>query len=225
MTEFDGPFPAGAVPGARWSATSAESEDVPWRDPDQDALRALADEHPEAQMLSPSASVRRRERLATRVSLARATVVAVAAAAVALVAQVPHWIALRNLSATELRLAAIRPGIDRLERLRSGLARDAEFLSSSAIALSPSASPRPLLDDIARRIPSGVRLLSLQFESPPGESGWMLRTDIRLDDWRGVPMLVDSMRLAPGVREVRVETQQRENESVHLALSMKGEWR
>lgn len=221
-TELRGPFPEDA-PALR--RVEGEPEIVAWNEPDQDALRALADEHPEAQMLSPSEGVRRRERLATRVSLARTALVALVAGFVALVAQAPHWVALRKLSVTEQRLASIRPEIDRLDRLREGLSRDAAYLESSKAALAPSASPLPLLAGVAHHLPSGVRLRSFQLESPPGESGWLLRTDIRLDDWRSVSLLVDSLRRVPGARDVRVESQQRENEGVQLSLSVKGEWR
>jgi hypothetical protein len=52
----------------------------------------------------------------------------------------------------------------------------------------------------------------------------MLRTDIVLPDWKGVPALVDSVRLVSSVREAKVESQQRDKDRVHLVLALRGDW-
>lgn len=223
LEALDGPFAEDAIP-AHWTSAAADAEPRPWKEPDAEALRRLADEHPEAQMLSPRERVRRADRSADRASLARTAVVLCLALLAGLAVQAPVWWSARRLAATEARLASVRPGIDRLERLHASIARDVAYVDASAAALRPSASPGPLLEGIARRVPVGVRLRSFQLESPPGEPGWTLRTDARLPDWRGVSALVDSMRLVQGVRDVRVESQQREGEGVHLALLLKGRW-
>lgn len=221
IVALEGPFEAGSVP-ARWSAEGTEL--LEWKEPTPEDLLGLADDHPEAQMLSPTETVQRRSRLAARTSLARSAVVVLVAVFAGLLAQAPSWWASRTLAATERRLASVRPDIDRLERVRAAIASDATFLAASADALRPSASPLGLLDGISRRLPEGVRLLSFQLESPPGETGWAVRTDVRLPDWRGVASLVDSIRMVPGVAEVRVQSQQRDRERVHLVLAMKGTW-
>lgn len=220
---LEGPFAQDAVP-ERWSFPSQEAESIPWAEPDPATLVRLADDHPEAQLLSPREALRRSERLATRTSLARVGALVLAGLLAALAVQVPVWAAHRVLVGTESRLASVRPDIDRLDRLRTSVRRDAAYLTASSAALRPTASPLPILEGLASRLPTGVRLLNFQLESPPGETGWMLRTDIRLPDWKGVPSLVDSSRLIPSVRDVRVESQQRDKDRVHLVLALKGVW-
>ena len=220
---LEGPFPADAVP-SRWTCESGEQEHPDWSEPEAEALARLADDYPEAQLLPPIEAARRRERLATTTTLARVGAVALAGLFVVLATQVPVWVAGRGLHATEVRLASVRPDIDRLDRLRASVRRDAAYLAASSGALRPAASPLPLLEGLARRLPEGGRLLNFQLESPPGEPGWKLRTDIRLPDWDGVPALVDSSRLVPSVRDVKVESQQRDKDRVHLVLSLEGDW-
>lgn len=224
IVSLEGPFAADRVP-VRWSAEAVDGmERIGWKAPSPADLLRLAEDHPEAQMLSPTETVRRRSRLATRTSIARSASVVLVALFAGLLAQAPAWWASRNLAATERRLASVRPDIDRLERIRASIVSDAAFLAASSDALRPSASPLVLLDGISRRLPEGVRLLTFQLESPPGETGWAVRTDVRLPDWRGVASLVDSIRTVPGVADVRVQSQQRDQERVHLVLALKGTW-
>ena len=224
VVSLEGPFPPDADLPSCWSDVRDAGEEVSWRGPLATDLRNLAADNPEAQMLSPGEDRRRRDRLATRASLSRSAVVALAALAAALVVQVPAWFASRSLAATEARLSSVRGDLERLDRIRQSSRCDAAYVEASAQALRPSGSPVGVLDGIARRLPSGVRLLSFQLESPPGETGWEVRTDVRLPDWRGVASFVDSVKLVPGVREVRVATQQRDQEAVHLALQVRGDW-
>ena len=135
----------------------------------------------------------------------------------------PHWLE-RSLKATEVRLAAVRPDIDRLDQLHAEALRDAAYLEASRPAFQPARTPLPLLSGLARALPPGVRFLTLQMDSPPGDSGWSLRADARLDDWRGVPVLVDSLRRVQGVDDVRVGSQQRQQEKVHLVVNLVGRW-
>lgn len=223
LESLDGPFPEGSPAVASWSSP-VEAEELPWREPSDADLASLLDEHPQAQMLSEVVASSRRDRLADRTTLWRILAVLAAALTAGLLVRAPVWWAATDLRSTEARLAQVRPELDRLERLRGQALVDARFLEASASAFRPPASVRPLLAGIARRLPSGVRLRGLQFDSPPGESAWRLRAEARLDDWRSVAVLVDSLRGVEGVSDVRVETQQREQEKVHLVVSMDGVW-
>ena len=224
IVSLDGPFPDDDAIPAFWSDARELGQDVPWKEPSPVDFRMLVDDHPEAQMLSPAEDRRRRDRLATRTSVARTAAVAVVGLLAALLLQVPVWFASRSLAATEARLSSVRGELERLDKIRQTSLRDAAYISASTEALRPSGSPVGVLDGVARRLPRGVHFLSFQLEAPPGESGWAVRTDVRLPDWRGVSGLVDSAKLAPGVRDVRVETQRREQESVQLVLSLRGDW-
>jgi len=225
VDRVDGPFPDDAAVLRSWrSAQEAPPEDVAWMAPEAGRLQDLAADHPEAQMLEPRESLRREELLADRTTLARGAAILVAAIVLGAIARLPVVWAGHVLSRTEARLASVRPDLDRLDGIRRQAVRDARFLDSSQAAFRPSASPWPLLSGIARGLPGGVRLQTLQLESPPGDSGWTLRIDARLPDWRGVAGLVDSLRRVPSVRDVHVETQQREQEKVHLVLTMDGTW-
>lgn len=224
-TLVDGPFPEGSPRLAAWLATAGEDlEDIPWRTATEEELLDLARENPESQMLSPGQANRRAERLADRVALARVGAVVVTALVLALAVRAPVWWLERSLRSTEERLAAVRPDIDRLDRLQDEALRDAAYLEASRPAFRPARTPLPLLSGLAGALPPGVRFLTLQLESPPGDSGWTLRADARLDDWRGVPVLVDSLRGVEGVADVRVGSQQRQEEKVHLVLDLSGRW-
>lgn len=224
MLEFlDGPFPVGSAALGSWLDRDP-FEDVPWRAATPEDLVDLADEHPEAQMLSEPVASRRQEGLANRTALWRSLAVVSVAVFLGVVARAPVWWAAARLRSTEARLAEVKPELDRLERLRDQATRDARFLEASAAAFRPGASARPLVAGIAAKLPAGVRLRGLQFDSPPGEMAWRLRTEARLDDWRSVATLVDSLRKVEGVSDVRVETQQREQEKVQLVVSLNGVW-
>ena len=224
MLEFlDGPFPVGSASLRSWLDRDA-FEEVPWRAATPEDLVDLSDEHPESQMLSESVATRRHEGLANRTALWRSLAVVSVAVLLGVVARAPVWWAAGRLDSTEARLAEVKPELDRLERIRDQATRDARFLEASSAAFRPGASARPLVAGIAAKLPAGVRLRGLQFDSPPGETAWRLRTEARLDDWRSVATLVDSLRKVEGVSDVRVETQQREQEKVHLVVSLNGVW-
>lgn len=223
LEDLDGPFQEGSPALEAWMATD-EVEDVPWRDATDEELSVLADEHPQAQMLSDAVSQARHERLADTTTIWRTFAVVAGALVLALLVRSPVWWAGAILHSTRERLVEVKPELDRLERLRGQAVVDARFLEASAPAFRPPASAGPLLVGIARKLPTGVRLRGLQFDSPPGEMGWKLRTEARLDDWRSVATLVDSLRVVDGVSDVRVETQQREQEKVHLVVSLTGRW-
>jgi len=223
--QVDGPFPEGSDRLAAWTlASEGRRETVAWREPSDQELADLALDNPEAQMLSAPQSRRRAERLADRTTLARCGAVLLATAVLALVVHLPVLWLRQSLGATERRLAAVRPDIDRLEALRLDANRDAAYLEASRPAFRPAATPLPLLSGIAGALPPGVRFLTLEMDSPPGDSGWTLRADARLDDWRGVPQLVDSLRHVAGVGDVRIASQQREQEKVHLVVNLSGRW-
>lgn len=223
LESLDGPFQDGSVLLGSWTDRT-DHEEIPWRIPNQDDLLELADEHPQAQMLSEAVATRRSERLANKTALWRCLVVLALGMVVGIVSRAPVWWAASRLKSTEHGLAEVRPELDRLERIRRQAFLDAAFLDSSSAAFRPSASAKPLLAGIAARLPAGVRLRAIQLDSPPGTTAWQLRTEARLDDWRSVGALVDSLRKVPGVSQVRVETQQREQEKVHLSVSMQGDW-
>lgn len=223
LESLDGPFPEAATTLRSWVERDAHDL-VAWRGATPDDLAALADEHPEAQMLPAPIAARRRERLADHTALWRSCAVVAVALALGMTFRAPVLWASARLHATEARLAGVKPELDRLERIRAQAIRDARFLEASAPAFRPGASARPLVAGIAAKLPVGVRLRGFQFDSPPGEAGWRLRTEVRLDDWRSVATLVDSLRKVVGVSDVRVETQQREQEKVHLVVSLGGSW-
>lgn len=224
LASFGGPFPDDASIPSSWNDVRDQGEEIPWKEPDPLDLARLAEEYPEAQMLSLDEDRRRRDRLATRTSLCRAGAIAAVVLFAAIALQIPVWCASRSLAATEARLSSVRGELERLDRIRQSSLRDASYLAASSQALRRSGSPVGLLDGIARRLPQGAHLQSFEFESPPSESGWAARTDVRLPDWRGVSVLVDSVKLAPGVRDVHVATQQRDQERVHLVLALHGDW-
>jgi len=222
---IDGPYALDSQLFHAWKEQRGDVvEEVPWRDPDVETLETLASDHPEAQLLSPSQARRRGESLANRTLVVRLSAFIALVLVLAVVVRAPVWWMEHVLASTENRLASVRPQLDRLDRIRRQAGIDASFLDSSDAAFRPSASPGPLLDGMARRLGGGVRLQLLQIESPPGDTSWTMRTDARLDDWRGVASLVDSLRKVPGVADVHVETQQREKDKVHLVLSLKGNW-
>lgn len=223
LETLGGPYPEGAVPLRDWQARD-EFEEVPWRDATQQELDDLAEENPQAQMLSDPSALRRRERLADRTALWRSLGVVSIAMLVGLVVRAPVWWAAAGLHSTERRLSEVRPELDRLERIREQAILDAQFLEASAPAFRPGASARPLVAGIASKLPAGVRLRGLQFESPPGDLTWRLRAEARLDDWRSVATLVDSLTKVAGVSQVRVESQQRDQENVQLVVALTGAW-
>lgn len=221
----DGPFAESSPRLADWMRNRGEDgETIPWREASEPELLDLALENPESQMLTSAQADLRAERLADRATLARCAAVVVAGVVLALLIQAPVLWLERSLKATEVRLAAVRPDIDRLDQLHAEALRDAAYLEASRPAFRPARTPLPLLSGLARALPPGVRLLTLHMDSPPGDSGWTLRADARLDDWRGVPVLVDSLRRVQGVGDVRVGSQQRQQEKVHLVVDLSGRW-
>lgn len=221
----DGPFPPSSSRLAAWMRDTGDAcESIPWRDATELELLDLAHENPESQMLSSAQAQLRAERLGDRATLARCAAVLATGVVLALAIHAPVLWLERSLKATEVRLAAVRPDIDRLDQLHAEALRDAAYLEASRPAFQPARTPLPLLSGLARALPPGVRFLTLQMDSPPGDSGWSLRADARLDDWRGVPVLVDSLRRVQGVDDVRVGSQQRQQEKVHLVVNLVGRW-
>lgn len=211
--------------GPRAAPPEEGCEVVAWRNPTQAELLRLFDEHPDSQMLSGATARLRREGLDNMVALGRSLVVLLTVVLLGASTRIPVAWARHLHDATTERLAAQRPAIERLERLHERALRESRALDASRRAFLPNGSPLDLLVDLSRRLPQAVRLRNLQLDSPPTDSVWTLRAEATLQDWRSVSSLVDSLRTSPGTRDVRVLSQQREKQSVHLVLALTGAWK
>lgn len=195
---------------------------VPWSIPSPRALRHLVATRPESDLLDTGASVERNAVRADRTALARVVaVVAVFAMVTAGLASV-QAIAWQLRRSQESRLTAVRPLLDRADRLRRCDERSADSLRGMQDALRPNSSADRILIGISRKTPSSASLQVLALEG--ADEAWHLRAETRLSSWDDVEPFSRSLRTAPGVKSAAIASQTRSGDAVSAVVELKGIW-